>query len=120
MIVCNYICKSTMKTYRSFAGRHARIGNSSGLRLEKAFFDENPEFARGNVRVQALAPGVALVRAEYRARRKAATRLEDPALVPFLALIDRRMASHPEELTAYSAREAAENAALVRGVKLDP
>ena len=107
-----------MKTYRSFAGRHARIGNSSGLRLEKAFFDENPEFASGNVLVQALAPGVALVRAEYRPRRKAATGQEDPALVPFLALIDRRMASHPEELTAYSAREAAEDAALVRGVKL--
>ena len=107
-----------MKAYRSFAGRHARIGNSSGLRLEKAFFDENPEFASGNVLVQALAPGVALVRAEYRVRRKAATKQEDPALVPFLALIDRRMASHPEELTAYSTREAAEDAALVKGVKL--
>lgn len=107
-----------MKTQRSFAGRHARIGNSSGLRLEKAFFDENPEFAQGGVRVQALAPGVALVRAEHRPRRKAVAGQEDPALVPFLALIDRRMASHPEELTPYTAREAAMDAALVKRVKL--
>ena len=109
-----------MKPFRSFAGRHARIGNSSGLRLEKTSSDENPEFSRGNLLVQALASGVTLVRAEYRARRKAATGQEDPALVPFLALIDRRMASHPEELTPYSARDAAEDAALVRGVKLGP
>ena len=43
----------------------------------------------------------------------------DAALGPFLALLDKRLKSHPKRIVAYGRKEAEDDLALVKGVKLD-
>lgn len=43
---------------------------------------------------------------------------EDPALAPFLALLDKRLQARPERIRPYDKADAADDRALVRGVKL--
>lgn len=42
----------------------------------------------------------------------------DAALAPFLALLDKRLASHPKKIVPYSAADAKHDLALVKGVKI--
>lgn len=42
---------------------------------------------------------------------------EDPALAPFLALLDKRLEARPERVNPYDKVDAAADRALVRGVK---
>ncbi len=42
---------------------------------------------------------------------------EDPALLPFLALLDQRLEGHPEKVVAYTDAEADHDLAVVKGVK---
>jgi hypothetical protein len=44
---------------------------------------------------------------------------EDPALSPFLALLDARMKNHPEMLSPYTDADATEDLELVKGVAID-
>ncbi|MDI6746101.1 MAG: type II toxin-antitoxin system PrlF family antitoxin [Rhodocyclaceae bacterium] len=44
---------------------------------------------------------------------------EDPALSPFLALLDARMQNRPETLSPYTEADAAEDLELVKGVAID-
>jgi antitoxin PrlF len=44
---------------------------------------------------------------------------EDPALAPFLALLDARMQNRPETLSPYTDADAAEDLELVKGVAID-
>ena len=41
-----------------------------------------------------------------------------PALAPFLALLDKRLQARPERIVPYDKADAADDRALVRGVKL--
>jgi antitoxin PrlF len=43
---------------------------------------------------------------------------EDSALSPFLALLDKRLASHPNKIVPYVSADAEGDLALVTGVKL--
>jgi hypothetical protein len=44
---------------------------------------------------------------------------EDPALAPFLALLDARMQNRPETLSPYTDADATEDLELVKGVAID-
>lgn len=49
---------------------------------------------------------------------KAQTRAaEDPALLPFLALLDQRLESRPDKVVPYADADADQDLALVKGVK---
>lgn len=47
------------------------------------------------------------------------TGAEDPALAPFLALLDARMTQNPERIVAYTDADAENDLAMVKGVALD-
>ena len=42
---------------------------------------------------------------------------EDPALLPFLALLDQRLESRPDKVVPYADADADQDLALVKGVK---
>lgn len=44
---------------------------------------------------------------------------DDPALAPFLALLDAHMTQKPEHIIPYTEADAADDMALVKGVALD-
>ena len=48
-----------------------------------------------------------------------AVETEDPALVPFLALLDARMVHKPASIVPYTDADAENDLALVKGVALD-
>lgn len=45
--------------------------------------------------------------------------IQDPALAPFLALLDGRIAAHPGSIVPYSDADAESDLALVKGIALD-
>ena len=55
---------------------------------------------------------------EVRLARADAVGTEDPALAPFLALLDARVAREPASIVPYSNADAEDDLALVKGVAL--
>lgn len=54
---------------------------------------------------------------EVRLVKAGAHDAHDPALEPFLALLDQRLASHPDRIVPYTDADADQDAALVKGVR---
>lgn len=54
---------------------------------------------------------------EVRLAKAGAQNAEDPALVPFLALLDKRLEARPDRVVPYSDADADQDVALVKGVK---
>lgn len=50
--------------------------------------------------------------------KAAAAEEDDPALAPFLSLLDARMADKPANIVPYTDRDAEDDVALVQGVEL--
>lgn len=100
----------------SYRATATAVGNSKGLRLERALFREHPEFAEGDFEVDVIAPGRLLIRAEARATGEEVT---DPVLDAFLGFLGYQMVSRPDLITAVTVLDQQRVRELVEGVEVD-
>ncbi|MGH7719765.1 MAG: type II toxin-antitoxin system PrlF family antitoxin [Gemmatimonadaceae bacterium] len=100
----------------SYRATATAIGNSKGLRLERALFREHPEFAEGEFEVDVIAPGRLLIRAEPRATGEEAT---DPVLDAFLGFLGQQMVNRPDLMAPLTASDQRRVGDLVEGVEVN-
>ncbi|UFP93292.1 type II toxin-antitoxin system PrlF family antitoxin [Gloeobacter morelensis] len=99
----------------SYTGSVTTSGNSRALRVEKAFFQANPEFAQQNkVVVYEIGPGTVLVKAIDALGDDGE---EDPVMATFLSFLDNDIKNHPTRVTPLDEELWAEIDKLVDGVK---
>jgi antitoxin PrlF len=99
----------------SYRGRKTKIGNSLGIRFDKALFQSHPEFS-GDVQAHVIAPGRLLVVAEPSAEPD---RGDDPVLEAFLSFLAHDIAKHPEHIQPLDADLIRRAQDLVKGIKVD-
>lgn len=97
----------------TYAGKRTRAGNSSGFRIEQAFFRSHPEFS-GDITVRPIAQGRLLIVA---APAKKLEPESDPVLDSFLAFLGRDMSEHPEKIKPLDAVTAKRIKGLTKGVE---
>src|SRR5260370_41493813 len=76
-----------------YRGKQSKIGNSLGLRFDKALFQSHPEFS-GEVRAHVIAPGKLLVVAEPAKTSREA----DPVMETFLSFLATDIVRNPGQV----------------------
>lgn len=106
---------STANEMKQYEGSVTPVGNSTGLRVPKAFWTEHPEFI-GKVRLTVVAEGQVLLTAARQSRR-ARKEEPDPVMGSFLRFIENEMIAHPELIAPADADQLRRIGKLVKGVK---
>lgn len=94
----------------------AKIGNSSGFRVENGFFKDNPQFAGARGEVQVINSDTLLVRLQPIELEQEKDELLLSLFVDFL--MDNAL-RNPDELEVYTEAMAAEDDELIAGVVID-
>jgi len=98
---------------RRFSAARAAAGNSSGIRIEKAFFRAAPEFETANaVTVDLIGPGRALISVDPMLEGTEG----DPVIGAWLSFIERDIKENPGRLAPFSERELTALEKLVEDV----
>ena len=106
---------STTNMNKQYEGSVTPVGNSTGLRVPKAFWTEHPEFF-GKVRLTVVAEGQVLLTAARQPRR-ARKEAPDPVMGSFLQFIENEMIAHPELIEPADPDQLRRIGKLVKGVK---
>lgn len=93
-----------------FKGSITTTGRSEAIRLDKALFKAHPEFKQqAKVRAHVIGPGSMLVTLESSGAPEEDEIERDPAVLAYLAFLERDMIEHPEHvkpITEYEMRRA--------------
>lgn len=106
---------SATNEQKQYEGSVTPVGNSTGLRVPKAFWTEHPEFI-GKVRLTVVAEGQVLLTAARQPRR-ARKEEPDPVMGSFLQFIENEMIAHPELIEPADPDQLRRIRKLVKGVK---
>ena len=105
------------ESVEKYAGKVTPVGNSTGIRLDAAFFKAHPEF-NGAVRATVLADGQVLLSAKPgRARRAGAADDGDPVVLGFLRFLEKELHARPADIVSADRRQLKRIGKLVAGVK---
>jgi antitoxin PrlF len=105
----------------AFKGSITTTGKSEALRIEKALFKSHPEFKqKAKFRAHVIGPGSMLVTLDPDDTPTDPEDIErDPAVLAYLAFIERDMIEHPESVSAITDEDAARMKRLTKGLKVD-
>ena len=112
----NYeVTMSTTNEQKQYEGTVTAVGNSTGVRMPKAFWNEHPEFI-GKVRLTVVAEGQVLLTAARQPQRARKEEL-DPVMASFLQFIENEMIAHPELIEPADPDQLRRIGKLVKGVR---
>jgi antitoxin PrlF len=105
----------------AFKGSITTTGKSEALRIEKALFKSHPEFKqKAKFRAHVIGPGSMLVTLDPEEPPEDAGNIErDPAVLAYLAFLERDMIEHPELVSAITKEDVARIKRLTKGAKVD-
>lgn len=102
---------------KSYKASWAKIGNSSGYRLNSEFFKEHPHFIGAEGVVQVIAPDTAIISI---VRPETEDQAEDELMLKlYLDFLTKQALANPGELEEYTSQMAKEDEQLMAGVELD-
>jgi hypothetical protein len=109
--------KAKRKRTAGYWGKQAKMGDSLGLRFDKALFRNHPEFF-GEVHAHVIAPGRMLVVAER--ITKSRRRENDPVMERFLSFLAADMVTSPQRIKPLDRALADRINALVGHLRAHP